>query len=82
MLAGYCVTVLLLVIYGWLCWRDNKKKVIEEEEFRNATDSREQAAADWQDLTDKQVNLFRVAQWLVLMYPRTRSSGTPTRCRE
>ena len=52
------MTVLLLLIYGWLCWRDNKKKVIEEEEFRNATDSREQAAADWQDLTDKQVNLF------------------------
>lgn len=60
MLAGYCCSIGLLALYGFLCWRDNKRKEIEEEEWANSSEGRNQeVAAEWQDLTDKQVSFFR-----------------------
>lgn len=36
MLVGYCVTIALMVLYGFLCWRDNKKKDIQEAEWQRS----------------------------------------------
>ncbi|WWC95911.1 hypothetical protein V866_002778 [Kwoniella sp. B9012] len=60
MLTGYCVCMGLLTLYGFLCWRDNKKKVIQEQEYMNALDGQEEdIGAEWKDLTDKQNPKFR-----------------------
>ncbi|KAK8864739.1 hypothetical protein IAR55_001995 [Kwoniella newhampshirensis] len=60
MMAGYCVSILLMVLYGFLCWRDNKKKVVQEEQWRASIEGLEQdVAEEWKDLTDKQNPKFR-----------------------
>jgi hypothetical protein len=57
MLSGYCVSLGLLTLYGFLCWRDNRRKEVAEEEWRASVDGSEQeVAAEWQDLTDKLVS--------------------------
>ena len=56
MLVGYCITLALLSLYGYICWRDNKRKVIQEQEYIQSLQGRdEDVAAEWQDLTDIQV---------------------------
>ncbi|WWC88845.1 uncharacterized protein L201_003760 [Kwoniella dendrophila CBS 6074] len=60
MLAGYCVSIGLMVLYGFLCWWDNKKKVVQEEEWRASIEGQEQdVAAEWKDMTDKENPKFR-----------------------
>ncbi|WVR04194.1 hypothetical protein IAU60_001194 [Kwoniella sp. DSM 27419] len=60
MLAGYCVSLALMATYGFLCWRDNKKKVVQEEQWRTAIDGQQQdVAEEWKDLTDVQNPKFR-----------------------
>lgn len=57
MLVGYCCSIGLLALYGFLCWRDNKRKEIQEREWRAAGgDSEQDVAEEWKDLTDKQVS--------------------------
>ena len=56
MLAGYCVTIALMVLYGFLCWRDNKKKEVMEQEWLESIQGQEQVVAEeWKDLTDQKV---------------------------
>jgi hypothetical protein len=56
MLVGYCITIALMVLYGFLCWRDNKKKDIQEAAWREETHGEQQdVAEEWKDLTDKRV---------------------------
>jgi len=46
-----------MVLYGFLCWRDNKKKDIQEAEWQRSMQGVEQdVAEEWQDLTDKKVS--------------------------
>ncbi|OCF34543.1 allantoate permease [Kwoniella heveanensis BCC8398] len=60
MLAGYCVSLGLLTLYGFLCWRDNKKKEVQESEWRASTEGQEvDVASEWKDLTDKENPKFR-----------------------
>jgi hypothetical protein len=60
MLAGYCVSLGLMALYGYLCWRDNKRKEVEEAEWRASMQGQEQdVAEEWKDLTDKQNPKFR-----------------------
>ena len=61
MLVGYCITMALLVLYGFICWRDNKKKEVQEREYMETLGGRrEEVAAEWQDLTDMQVRAATV----------------------
>jgi ACS family allantoate permease-like MFS transporter len=56
MLAGYCVTIALMVLYGFLCWRDNKKKEVMQQEWLESIQGQEQVVAEeWKDLTDRKV---------------------------
>lgn len=57
MLAGYCVAILLLGIYAFLCWNDNRRKDVHEKERVESLDSARSSsvATEWMDLTDKQV---------------------------
>ena len=60
MLVGYCITLALMTLYGFLCWRDNKRKEVEEAEWREAAAGMEgDVAEEWKDLTDKQNPKFR-----------------------
>nr|XP_031859423.1 uncharacterized protein CI109_005067 [Kwoniella shandongensis]KAA5526495.1 hypothetical protein CI109_005067 [Kwoniella shandongensis] len=55
MMVGYCVSLLLMATYGYLCWRDNKKKVVQEADWRASTQGQQQdVAEEWKDLTEKQ----------------------------
>lgn len=57
MLAGYCVSIGLMSLYGFLCWRDNKKKVAQGTEWQKSVTSQDTTVAEeWKDLTDKQVS--------------------------
>nr|XP_019012572.1 allantoate permease [Kwoniella pini CBS 10737]OCF51353.1 allantoate permease [Kwoniella pini CBS 10737] len=57
MMVGYCACLGLMTLYGILCWRDNKKKVIQEQEWRTATEGQEQdIGEEWKDLTDREVS--------------------------
>ncbi|WVQ85371.1 hypothetical protein IAT38_007536 [Cryptococcus sp. DSM 104549] len=58
MLIGYCASIALIALYGFVCWRDNKRKVIEQEEWE-ARNHDEDVGEEWKDLTDKQNPLFR-----------------------
>lgn len=78
MLSGYCVTLGLMALYGFLCWRDNKKKEIEEAAWRASIEGQVQdVAEEWKDLTDKKVSEKLVSGSTALM-SRIPSSGTPT----
>ena len=56
MLSGYCVSIGLLTLYGYLCWRDNKRKQAQEQDWLASLGGVEpEVAAEWQDMTDKQV---------------------------
>lgn len=60
MLVGYCVSILLLVVYGFLCWRDNQRRdaAIDSERIgREDSHETQSVATEWKDLTDKQVRL-------------------------
>ncbi|OWZ44650.1 allantoate permease [Cryptococcus neoformans c45] len=60
MLAGYCVSIGLMSLYGFLCWRDNKKKVAQGTEWQQSITSQDTTVAEeWKDLTDKQNPKFR-----------------------
>lgn len=44
-------------LYGFLCWRDNKKKVAQGTEWHKSVTSQDTTVAEeWKDLTDKQVS--------------------------
>ncbi|WVW82746.1 hypothetical protein I302_104757 [Kwoniella bestiolae CBS 10118] len=58
MLIFYCLSILFISLYGFVCWRDNKRKVKEEEIWR-ASRADDGVAEEWKDLTDKQNPLFR-----------------------
>ncbi|WRT67613.1 uncharacterized protein IL334_004585 [Kwoniella shivajii] len=60
MMAGYCVTLGLMALYGFLCWRDNKRKVTQEEQWRASIAGQEQdVGEEWKDLSDKENPKFR-----------------------
>ncbi|ORY25474.1 major facilitator superfamily domain-containing protein [Naematelia encephala] len=60
MLVGYCCSLALLSLYGYICWRDNKKKVIQEAQWRESTQGQTaDVAEEWKDLTDKENPKFR-----------------------
>jgi len=66
MLVGYCLTIALMVLYGFLCWRDNKKKDVQEAEWRQSLQGVEQdVAEEWQDLTDKKVSQLNQLSGLI-----------------
>ncbi|OCF71539.1 hypothetical protein I204_07597 [Kwoniella mangroviensis CBS 8886] len=56
MLIFYCLSILFIAAYGFICWRDNKRKVKKEEIWR-ASRPDDGVAEEWKDLTDKQVSL-------------------------
>ncbi|OCF55964.1 hypothetical protein L486_06721 [Kwoniella mangroviensis CBS 10435] len=58
MLIFYCLSILFIAAYGFICWRDDKRKVKEEEIWR-ASRPDDGVAEEWKDLTDKQNPLFR-----------------------
>lgn len=53
MVASFSACILLIALYGFLCYRDNKKKAAARAEW-DAT-CHDQVLDEWQDLTDKQV---------------------------
>ncbi|CAK9783021.1 MFS general substrate transporter [Cutaneotrichosporon oleaginosum] len=62
MLCGYCVAIVLLVTYAFLCARDNRRKDTLPQPEAAEADGAEDAssvAAEWRDLTDKQNPAFR-----------------------
>ncbi|KAK4686967.1 MFS transporter, ACS family, allantoate permease, partial [Tremellales sp. Uapishka_1] len=60
MLCGYCVSIGLMTLYGFLCWRDNKKKVFQESQWVASMQGMElDIAEEWKDLTDKENPKFR-----------------------
>lgn len=61
MLVFYCLALLLVVIYGYTCWHDNKKKEIQQAKWELEHESHEDGfvAEEWQDLTDKENPHFR-----------------------
>lgn len=61
MLVGYCVAMLLIMIYGYTCWRDNKKKEVEQAAWEQEHGRRDEEVVgdEWKDLTDKQNPFFR-----------------------
>lgn len=61
MLVGYCVAMILIMIYGYTCWRDNKKKATEQAEWESGHGSQEDniVGDEWKDLTDKENRNFR-----------------------
>ena len=66
MLVGYCLTIALMVLYGFLCWRDNKKKEVQEAAWRQSLQGVEQdVAEEWQDLTDKKVSQLNQLSGLI-----------------
>lgn len=67
MLVGYCVSILLLLSYGFLCWHDNQRKeanaaAIEAERAERDEDheASSSVAIEWKDLTDKEVSFNRM----------------------
>lgn len=63
MLAGYCVTIGLMTLYGFLCWRDNKKKEVMEREWLQSIQGQDQIVAEeWKDQTDKKVRYARTIE--------------------
>ncbi|WWD09811.1 hypothetical protein V865_007939 [Kwoniella europaea PYCC6329] len=58
MLIFYCLSILFISCYAFVCWRDNKRKV-KEEEIWMASRPDDGVAEEWKDLTDKQNPLFR-----------------------
>ncbi|BEJ11629.1 hypothetical protein CspHIS471_0200890 [Cutaneotrichosporon sp. HIS471] len=56
MLCGYCVAIVLLGIYGFLCARDNRRRDRAQHEMEEVDSN---VAKEWQDLTDKQNPAFR-----------------------
>ncbi|WWD16271.1 hypothetical protein CI109_100697 [Kwoniella shandongensis] len=58
MLIGYCLSILLVILYGISCWSSNKLKEKEQAEWE-ATHHDEDVAEEWKDLTDRQNPYFR-----------------------
>ncbi|KAK8869466.1 hypothetical protein IAR55_000030 [Kwoniella newhampshirensis] len=58
MLIGYCLSILLVCLYGFSCWRSNKLKVKQQEEWE-ANHHEQDVAEEWKDLTDRQNPYFR-----------------------
>ncbi len=58
MLVGYIVSLLLIIAYGFVCWRDNKKKVLQQAEWEreHAGEAQGVIGDEWRDLTDKKVS--------------------------
>lgn len=67
MLSGYCISIGLLTLYGFLCWRDNKRKDAQEQQWLASLGGNEpEVAAEWQDMTDKQVRpVMTMCYWIM-----------------
>lgn len=58
MMSGYCVSLGLMSLYGWLCWRDNRTKEVDEAQWRSELEGGEvDLVEEWRDLTDKEVSI-------------------------